>query len=192
MVTETIINGCINNDRKCQRQLYEFCFPIMMKVSKRYTINEDEAVETMNASFLKILKNLPQLKDLQTLPAWVKRISVNTAIDFYRTRKKYHEKQSLTLDNEYSPLQYTAMHFDDVQSKLQSEEIYKLIATLPATTLQVLNLFAFDGYSHKEIAEMLDLSEEASRWHLHRARKMMTEMLTNYNDLKYNAHYESK
>ena len=181
---QEIIKGCLNNDRKCQRLMYEFCFPIMMKVCKRYTINEDEAVESMNASFLKILKNLSGLKELEKLPGWVKQISVNTAIDYYRSKKKYNERNRFTIDTEYSNIGNTYFNMDFTESKMDSQEIYKMIQSLPDTAREVLNLFAIDGYSHKEIAEMLNFSEEASRWHLHKARKLMVEKMGKNNTIK--------
>lgn len=181
MVIQEIIKGCLNNDRKCQRLMYEFCFPIMMKVCKRYTINEDDAVESMNASFLKILKNLNHLKELEKLSGWVKQISVNTAIDYYRSKKKYNDRNHFTIDMEYSTIGNIHFNTDFTESKMDCQEIYKMIQTLPDTARQVLNLFAIDGYSHKEIAEMLNLSEETSRWHLHKARKLMLEKIEKQN-----------
>lgn len=181
MITNLIIQGCLHDDRKCQRLLYEFCFPIMMRVCKRYTINEDEAVESMNASFLKILKKLSTLKDIETLPAWVKQVTVNTSIDFYRAKKRYNERNRFTIDTEYSSVSNTHFNMDFTESRMDSSEIFKLIQQLPDTSREVLNLFAIDGFSHKEVAEMLNISEESSRWHLHRARKMMTEKLEQIN-----------
>lgn len=177
MITNLIIQGCLQNDRKCQRLLYEYCFPIMMRVSKRYTINEDEAIESMNASFLKILKKLNTLKDVQTLPSWVKQVSVNTSIDYYRAKKRYTERNRFTIDTEYSNVENTHFNLDFTESRMDSNEIFKMINELPDTTREVLNLFAIDGFTHREVASMLDISEESSRWHLHRARKLMTEKL---------------
>ncbi len=189
MVTTQIIEGCLNNDRKSQRLLYEYCFPIMIKVCSRYTINEDEAVESMNASFLKVLKNLTMLKDIESIGGWVKQIAVNTSIDFYRSHKKYTERNKLTIDNEYSTAEHTHFNLDFTESKMDSRVIFKMIQELPNTTREVLNLFAIDGYSHKEVSSKLSISEEASRWHLHKARKLMTEKLEkmNYN-LKTKSH----
>ena len=73
---------------------------------------------------------------------------------------------------------------DFTESKMDSQEIYKMIQSLPDTAREVLNLFAIDGYSHKEIAEMLNFSEEASRWHLHKARKLMVEKMEKNNTIK--------
>lgn len=181
MISNLIIQGCLKNDRKCQRMLFEFCFPIMMKVCSRYTINEDEAHESMNASFLKVLDKLHTLRSHEALPAWVKQVSVRTALDFYRTKKAYAEKTKLTVDTEYSTVEATHFDEDFTESRLDSHEIIKLIRELPHTTREVLNLVAFDGYTHQEVANALNISEGASRWHLHRARKLMSEKLIEHN-----------
>lgn len=192
MVTTQIIQGCLQNDRKCQRLLYEYCFPIMIKVCARYTINEDEAVESMNASFLKVLKNLTALKDIDSIGGWVKQIAVNTSIDYYRSKKKYTERNRLTIDTEYSTAEHAHFNLDFTESKMDSREIYKMIQELPDITREVLNLFAIDGYSHKEVAEKLTISEEASRWHLHKARKLMTEKLEKMNYNLNNKRHEAR
>ena len=84
---------------------------------------------------------------------------------------------TLSIDREYSHVKQTYQQTDFTESNIDSKEIFKLIQQLPDLTRQVLNLFAIDGYSHKEVGTMLGLSEEASRWHLHKARKIMTEKL---------------
>jgi RNA polymerase sigma factor (sigma-70 family) len=153
----------------------------MLKVCKRYTINEDEAIESMNASFLKILQKLNSLKELEALNAWVKQVTVNTSIDYYRAKKRYTERNRFTIDTEYSSVGNSHFKLDFIESRMDSSEIYKLINELPDTTREVLNLFAIDGFNHKEVSEMLNISQESSRWHLHRARKLMTEKLTHSN-----------
>jgi len=153
----------------------------MMKVCRRYTRNEEEAVESMNSSFLKVLQKLGTIKELETLPAWVKQVSVRTSIDYYRSRKRYQERNRLTIDSEHSVLEFQFTRDDFTESKMDSKVIFDTIAALPDTTREVLNLFAFDGYSHREVAEQLQISEEASRWHLHKARKLMAEKLQEMN-----------
>lgn len=181
MITAEIIQGCLQNDRRSQRLLYESCFAVMMKVCRRYIENEDEVVECMNTCFIKILKNLGNLKDEKSFFGWVKQIAVNTAIDFFRAKKKYNEHHKFTIDNEYSNIEQTHHNIDFTESNMDSKEIFKLIQELPEVTRQVLNLFAIDGFNHKEVGNMLGMSEESSRWHLHKARKMMTEKLEKLN-----------
>ncbi|HQW46864.1 MAG TPA: sigma-70 family RNA polymerase sigma factor [Chitinophagaceae bacterium] len=181
LITEQIIQGCLQNDRKSQRLLYESCFAVLMKVCRRYISNEEEVLECMNTSFMKILKNLSSLKDDKSLYGWAKQIAVNTAIDFYRNKKKYTDHNKFTIDTDYSNVEQTHHNMDFTESMMDSREIFKLIQELPEVTRQVLNLFAIDGYNHKEVGNMLGLSEEASRWHLHKARKLMTLKLEKLN-----------
>ncbi len=181
MITEEIIQGCIKNDRKCQRTLYDFCYPIMMRVCKRYVTNEEDASDALNQSFVKVIKNLGNLKNIDTIHAWVKQIAVNTSIDKYREQKKYNERNKFTIDNEYSNAQNEHFNHNYSDSAMHCDDIFKLIQKLPDVTREVLNLVSIDGYSHKEVAEQLQMSEESSRWHLHRARKMMAEMLKQIN-----------
>ncbi len=157
----------------------------MMRVCKRYTINEDEATESMNSSFLKVLQKLNTIKDIETLPAWVKQVSINTAIDFYRAKKRYTDRNCFTLDNEFSPVENQHTQYDFTESRIDSREIFNSIQELPDTTREVLNLFAIDGFSHREVAQMLSISEEASRWHLHKARKLMNDKLQQMNYSTY-------
>ncbi len=177
LVTTEIIEGCLQNDRKCQRMLYEFCYPILMKVCYRYTNNKEEATETMNICFMKVLKSLTSLSDINSIGGWVKQIGVYTAIDQYRSKKRYQNRTSLSIDTEYSAVQQTHAGLDFTESKMDSKQIIQALQELPSPTREVMNMFAIDGFSHKEIAVKLDLSEEASRWHLHKARKLMTEKL---------------
>lgn len=163
-----------------------------MKVCSRYTINEDEAMESMNAGFLKVLKNLEKLNDLDSIGGWVKQIAVNTAIDFYRSKKKYSERNRLSIDTEYSTAEHTHFNLDFTESRMDSREIFHMIQSLPDTTREVLNLSAIDGYSHREVSERLGISEEASRWHLHKARKLMTEKLEKMNYTFKNKRHEAR
>lgn len=179
MTTEQIIQGCHQNDRKCQRLLYEKCFPVLIKTCSRYLCVHDEAVECMNIVFMKVLKNLNKLKNEEMFFGWVKQIAITTAIDYLRQNQRFNDKHKLVLDTEYGGAFHAMAYTDQTENKLHTKEIFKLIQELPEVTRQVLNLFAIDGFSHKEIADMLNLSEEASRWHLHKARKLMQEKLIN-------------
>jgi RNA polymerase sigma factor, sigma-70 family len=139
--------------------------------------NEEDAMEAMNASFLKILKNLSKLNDIHSIGGWVKQIAIRTSIDYYRMHKKHNEKTNLSIDNEQASIHYNAGNEDYTESKMDNQLVFRLIQQLPDTTRNVLNMFALDGFSHKEIAEQLDISEESSRWHLFRARKILQDKM---------------
>lgn len=178
IITAEIIEGCIHHNRKSQRVLYEYCYPIILKVCARYAGTTDDLVEMTNNCFMKVVNNLRALSDIKTLGGWVKRIAVNTAIDMYRSGKKYRERNRFTIDTEFSSAANTHSGFDYTESRMDSQLIFQAIRELPDTTREILNLFAIEGYSHREIANTLHISEEASRWHLHKARNMLAEKLS--------------
>lgn len=147
-----------------------------MRVCSRYKNNRDDAVNLCNDAFLKIITNLQHINKNENLEAWIKRIATNTAIDDYRKHKNYSITVNLT--GEAIPDYYDAgTNYNLPDEKLHANDLLKLIAQLKDPTKTVFNLFAIDGYSHKEIGEALDLTEEASRWHLNKARNMLKQKL---------------
>lgn len=178
IITSEIISGCIEQDRKCLRELYAYCYPIILKVCARYAGTTDDVVEMTNTCFMKVIKNLNTLSDINTLGGWVKQIAVNTSIDIYRSSKKYRDRNRFTIDTEYSAAANAYSVTDFTESRMDSHLIFQAIRELPDTTREILNLFAIEGYSHREIANTLHISEEASRWHLHKARNVLAEKLS--------------
>jgi RNA polymerase sigma-70 factor (ECF subfamily) len=108
--------------------------------------------------------------------AWAKRIMVNSLIDEYRKNKKYNT-QITKSDSERELDYYSKGHKNDAESNLGYENIMMLVKELPVTSAHVFNLYVIEGYSHKEIAEKLDMSEGTSKWHLSTARKLLREKL---------------
>jgi RNA polymerase sigma factor (sigma-70 family) len=178
MISELIIQGCIKEDRRCQRLLYEECYALMMKVAKRYFDNDDEAVDVMNRSFLKILQNLSTLKNDATFFGWAKQITVRTALDAIRAKKSYADTLKFSLDNEASAVHYQSTSSDEtIESKINANEILKLIASLPNIMREVVNMVLLDGFSHKEVAETLGISENYSRQYLSRGRSILQQQI---------------
>lgn len=179
MIKEEIIQGCKHKDRKSQRAFYEFCYPILARVGYRYAKNEDEIQEIINESFMRLIKKIERFEDLNISPeAYIWRAGVNTAIDLFRKSKNYKEiiKMESSMPEDWKPLEVVSN--DELDSKANAQEILQLMATLPEPTRTILNLFAIDGYAHKEIGKMLGIKETLSRWHLHKARKLMKEKLS--------------
>ncbi|MDX1652346.1 MAG: RNA polymerase sigma factor [Brumimicrobium sp.] len=176
-VDADLIKACIKNKRKAQEQLYHACFNFLMPLCMRYHKNEEDARAIYNVGYMKILNNLENT-DFKEIPfaAWAKRIMTNTLIDEYRKNKRYHQKISKR-DNERE-LEY---HSEGIRNKAESNfgesEIMKLLDLLKPATKQVFMLYVIEGYSHKEIGEILDMSEGTSKWHLSTARKDLRDML---------------
>ena len=171
-----LIALCIKQDRKAEYELYKLSYSYLMSICMRYSRDKDSASEALNAGYLKILKNLESYRPEIPFKAWIRRIMVNTLIDEYRKNKR--EREKVTYVEEY----FESANFSDVNealSKINCKQIFEEIGKLPEATKKVFNLFIIDGYSHKEIGEMLDISEGTSKWHLNSARQRLKTYIEN-------------
>lgn len=178
MITEEIIEGCLKAKPKAQRALYEFCYPILARVAYRYVKNDDDIQEIINETFVNLINKVDRFSTLTMSPeAYVWRAGVNKAIDLFRKSKNY--RAIIQLDSDLPEDWKHQEGSDDnyFDTSINVKEIMLSISTLPDMTREVLNLFAIDGYSHKEIADLLGIKETLSRWHLHKGRKLMYEKL---------------
>lgn len=170
-----LIDNCIKRNRKAEYELYKLTYSYLMSICIRYTKNQDQAKETLNVGFLKILTNLHKYNPPVPFKAWIRRIMVNTLIDEYRKNKKLSDTIDYVEDYVESGSFY---EINDAISKINADQILKLIDTLPQASKQVFNLYIIDGFSHKEIAEMLNISEGTSKWHLNFSRTKLKELLS--------------
>lgn len=169
-----LIKDCINRNRRSEYELYKLTYSYLMSICIRYTRNQDQAKEYLNIGFLKILSNLEKYKEEVPFKAWIRKIMVNTLIDEYRKHKKQSEVIDFVEDY-YDNSDYAEMN--SALDRINTGEIHKLIAQLPPMAQQVFNLFVVDGYSHKEIGELLNIEEGTSKWHLNSARQKLKDML---------------
>lgn len=163
-----LIERCISNDRLAQECLYKYFYADMFRICQRYTTHPHEALTILNDAFLKVFRCINQYNQTKgTLNAWIKTIVINTAIDFTRKQKK--EAYVIHID------QIHEQGDDDflLSYRWKREELLQHFKMLPAVTRLVINLFAFDGYTHKDIAQLLNITETTSRWHLAEARKRL-------------------
>lgn len=166
--TYVLIDRCKANDRAAQECLYKAFYADMFRICQRYTPHPHEALTVLNDAFLKIFKSIGQYDiGKGTFNAWIKTIVINTAIDF--TRKQKREAYVIHIDQVHEQGDEDFM----LSYHWKREEILQHINLLPSVTKIVINLFAFDGYTHKDIAEMLNITETTSRWHLAEARKRL-------------------
>jgi len=147
-----------------------------MPVCSRYHNNEEDARSSLNVGFMKILKGLDTIDSKVNFAAWSKRIMINTLIDEYRKKKNYRnhiasKETERELDVEHS------LSVNEAESDLGYQNLLTLIAQLPVISGRVFNLYVIDGYNHKEIGELLGMSEGTSKWHLSTARKLLREKL---------------
>ena len=145
----------------------------MLVVCRRYARNEDDAFEILNTGFLKMFRNLKKYQSMGkgSFEGWVKRIMINSALDHLRSLKSYLER--MNFDYEAETGQETNMGLYN----LEVEELYRMLEDITPMSRTVFNLYALDGYSHKEIAEKLGISVGTSKWHLYIGRQQLQEQL---------------
>ncbi|GAB2648901.1 RNA polymerase sigma factor [Emticicia sediminis] len=167
---DSVIKACIDNNSQAQRTLIKLFLGYSKSVCSRYSSNDQELEEIINDGFLKIFTNLPKYDVSQPFKAWVRTIMVNTAIDYYRSNKKY--QLHIAVDE----VEITDFD-DDVMSKLSTEEIMGLVRKLSPMYRMVFMLYVVEGYKHKEIAEKLGIQEGTSKSNLQDARIKLQEMI---------------
>lgn len=170
MVSE-LVKGCRNGDRLSQRKLYEYFYPKMMGACMRYAQDRDEAAFILNNAFYKVFKHIDRYnEEAGELEAWIRRIVINTAIDHYRKWVRQHKTVEL---------QNARSQSDDpvAVGSMEVENIMKLVQNLPPAYRTVFNLYAVEGFSHREIGEKLGISEGTSKSNLAKARKKLQAAL---------------
>lgn len=174
-IDQKLISSCINNERKAQFELYKKCYGLLMGVCLRYQKNREDAEEVLNQGFLKILLNLDKYNTRVPFEAWIRRVMINTVIDEYRKDKKSNEIIEYTDFQE----EYNASDIDinDAEKQFNSEELETMLKQLPDVSGKVFNLYAIDGYSHKEVAEKLGMSVGTSKWHVSFARAELKKLI---------------
>lgn len=173
-IQQKLISDCIDRDRKAEFELYKVTYSYLMSICIRYTRNPDKANEVLNIGFLKILVNLKKYNPDLPFKAWARKVMINTLINEYKKEKKHHETV-LYVEELYESDEFADLN--NAISKIDADQIYALISKLPHASQQVFNLYFLDGYKHKEISEMLDISEGTSKWHLNAAREKLKKML---------------
>jgi len=165
-----LIQACINDERWAHKKLYEDHYSQMMAISLRYAGNNDDALDILHEGFIKVFKNLHKYQPGTSVVAWIRKIIVNTAIDFYR-------KDIRRKSDELDTAKHVCTTIPDAISKMTSEEILLALQLLPHSYRSVFNLFVIEGYSHKEISMLLGINESTCRSNLVKARTKLKEIL---------------
>ena len=175
-IPEELLKSCIKKDRKAQFQLYRNCFSILMSVCLRYEKNREDATSLLNLGYLKILTNLEKYNTQAPFEAWIRRIMINVIIDEYRKNRKQSEMIEFQ-DLENSELAGERVEWNEADRRFDAEELQGMLEELPPISQKVFNLHVIDGYSHKEIAQMLEISDGTSKWHVSYARQRLRELV---------------
>lgn len=177
----SLVRECLQQNANAQKILYKKFFPKMIAVSLRYLKNKEDASEVLNNAFLKVFEKLKQYKFEGSLEGWIKRIVINASLDFIRSNKSYRDKfiltDEFTLYGSPEEPDRAEISFPDAELYLSKEEIFELVSELPPATRIVFNLYVVDDFSHKQIAQQLNISTGTSQWHLSNARKLLKEKI---------------
>jgi RNA polymerase sigma factor (sigma-70 family) len=171
MTEEAIIKGCIKNQATAQRELYLQYSPKMLAVCYRYAHNREDAEDMLQEGFIKVFTQLERFEHRGSFEGWIRKIMVHTCINILKKNKKFNE--SVDLIHAHS----LALKEDSIPALVQVKQIVECIRMLPTGYRTVLNLFAIEGYSHREIAHLLDIEESTSRSQFTRAKAMLEELL---------------
>lgn len=172
-----LIRGCINNDRRMQEELYSRFAPKMYAVCLRYAGNAEEAEDILQEGFIKIFKKLAGFRSEGSFEGWIRRIFVNTSIEHFR-RKTYLQPIS---EQEENTMEGKSL---SVLDSLAEKDLIHLIQQLSPGYRTVFNMYVVEGYTHKEIGEILGISEGTSKSQLSRAKVILQEMVKKFIDEK--------
>lgn len=164
------IEACIAKESWAQKQLYEEHYSLLLGVCHRYANNQDDAMDILHEGFIKIFRHIHKYQPGTSLVAWMRRIIINTAIDYYRMQSR---RRTDDLDTAFD----LQTHEPDAISHLSVQEIIKCIQHLSPAYRSVFNLYVVEGYSHREIAGMLDITESTSRSNLVKARSKLRGLM---------------
>ncbi|MCX8019381.1 MAG: sigma-70 family RNA polymerase sigma factor [Chitinophagaceae bacterium] len=171
MTEEAIIKGCIINDATAQRELYNRFCSKMLAVCYRFAQSKEDAEDMLQEGFIKVFSQIHTYEGRGSFEGWIRKIIVHTCINILKRNKKFNDN----LDIAFASGVHTRE--EAVPAIIHAKQIVECIRALPIGYRTVLNLYAIEGYSHKEIAEMLDIEESTSRSQYTRARAMLEEIL---------------
>ncbi len=176
---EEIIEGCKSGKRAAQNELYKRYNAAMFGISMRYSNNKTEAEDALQEAFIKIYKNIRRFEGRRdgSLTAWIKTIVVNTALTINKKNKKHN--YTADIDEVILPKQEPQVEIENTQDMQQ--KIMLALKELPSGYRTVFNLYVMEGYTHQEIADILEISVNTSKSQLSKARKFLKKIL-NHND----------
>lgn len=165
-----LIKGCLAQDPKSQKALFEMFAPTMYAICYRYAGNEDQAKDLLQDGFIKVFTKLGDFKFEGSFEGWLKRIFINNALEYLRKEKR--QPEMIDVDNAHD-LAADSINFSGIDIR----KIMALIQKLPSGYRTAVNLYIIEGYSHKEIADLLGITESTSKTQLFKARQALQKML---------------
>ncbi len=174
----SILDGCRKGRRASQHELYRIFYAYGMSIAIRYADEEDEAIQILNDSFMKVFGNIKKYDAGQPFKPWFRAIVVNTAINHLRRQEKFKKEVRM---EEAGNMQAS----EDILSRISYQELIKMVQSLSAAYRAVFNLYAIEGFTHEEIASSLGISIGASKSNLSKARAKLKELVTKSLNTRY-------
>ncbi len=186
MTEEALIKGCLNNDSVAQKELYTKYSPKMLAVCYRYAHNREDAEDMLQEGFIKVFSQMHSFEHRGAFEGWIRRIIVHTCINILKKNKKFNENVDI--------IHATGLYVrkESIPAIIQAKQIIECIRILPLGYRTVLNLFAIEGYSHREISQMLEIEESTSRSQYTRAKAMLEGILIKRNIIQKTAQKTGK
>lgn len=169
---QKLIKACMRNDRAAQKALYDHYAPYMMALAIRYVGDADTAQDVVQEAFIKVFASLHQYSAQGTFDGWVRRITVNSALEVLRSKNVFDSLDTIEV-GQIPAINATAI------DKMSADELMNIIASLPAGYRTVFNMYAIEGYSHKEIAHIMGIQESSSRSQYIRAKMLIQKKIEN-------------
>jgi RNA polymerase sigma-70 factor (ECF subfamily) len=171
MTEELMLAGCLKNNATAQEALYNRFSPRMLGVCYRFAKNREDAEDMLQEGFIKVFTQMHQYRNEGALEGWIRRIIVHTCINNLKKNKKFSDSLDI--------IHASSLHVNEemIPSIMQAKQVVECIRMLPLGYRTVLNLYAIEGFPHKEIAAMLDIEESTSRSQYTRAKAMLEEVL---------------
>jgi RNA polymerase sigma factor (sigma-70 family) len=175
MSDEELVYGCVQKDKLAQEHLFKTFSGRMLGVCARYTDSIEEAEDILQEGFIKVFNKIDGFRNQGSLEGWIKRIMVNTALDAFRKNKNF--RYNIDIET----IEYTADHHQHAIESMGAKDLLKLIKAMPRGFRTVFNLYAIEGYAHKEIGDMLGITESTSKSQYSRARAYLQKVLQTEN-----------
>lgn len=170
---DQLIEDCISGKREAQSKLYQVYSSRLLAVCVRYAHDRSDAEDSLHEAFMLIFKKIGQYSGRGSFEGWMKRIAINVAINRYNQQRRFHAVEDIS---SYE----SKMESAEMDTFLNAKQMLEMIAELPPMYRMVFNLYAIDGYSHKEIAEKLRISEGTSKSNLSRARQILQKKIEKF------------
>ena len=175
---EILIAQCLKGKEKAQKALYDKYCATMLGICYRYAGTSIEAEDILQDAFIQVFSLLHQFRKEGSLEGWIKKVTISTALNYMKRNKEFIESLSIEAINYEVPLQP-----EEASIKLNGKDLMDCIQSLPGNFKAIVNLFAIEGFSHREIAGMLDITEKTSRLQYTQAKAMLAMRILENNKI---------